>query len=280
MRRALDGAILRLNPDTGAAAAGNPLSGSTDLNARRIIAYGVRNPFRFTIRPGTSEVWLGDVGWTNWEEINRIQDPLGTVENFGWPCYEGAGRQGGYDGANLNICENLYAAGPAQSSRRTTRTTTQRRSSPARAARGRLLDRGSRLLSGRELPERVRRRALLRRLLAEVHLGHVPRRQRAPRPGNRATFATQAPVVDLQIGPDGDLFYVDYDGGSIRRIRPGTPPPPTPPGSSPPTRSTRALGRLPRMRPGAGTPGRSAPPPGRAKAASATRSASTGRTRG
>ena len=33
------------------------------------------------------------------------------MENFGWPCYEGNGRQPGYDGANLNICESLYTAG-------------------------------------------------------------------------------------------------------------------------------------------------------------------------
>ena len=31
------------------------------------------------------------------------------VENFGWPCYEGIDRQPGYDAANLNICESLYA---------------------------------------------------------------------------------------------------------------------------------------------------------------------------
>jgi transposase len=31
------------------------------------------------------------------------------VENFGWPCYEGPAGQRGYDSANLNICENLYA---------------------------------------------------------------------------------------------------------------------------------------------------------------------------
>ena len=31
-------------------------------NASRIIAYGMRNTFRFTNRPGTSEIWLGDVG--------------------------------------------------------------------------------------------------------------------------------------------------------------------------------------------------------------------------
>ena len=113
----LDGAILRIDPTspTGAAAPGNPLIGSSDLNARRIIAHGLRNPFRFTIRPGTNEVWVGDVGWNTWEEIDRITDPLGTVENFGWPCYEGAfpasARQSGYDGANIPICENLYATG-------------------------------------------------------------------------------------------------------------------------------------------------------------------------
>ena len=46
-----------------------------------------------------------------WEEINRIVSPTaGSVRNFGWPCYEGAGRQSGYDAANLDICEKLYAA--------------------------------------------------------------------------------------------------------------------------------------------------------------------------
>ena len=108
----LDGAILRVNPATGAGLPDNPLASSTDANARRIIAYGLRNPFRINIRPGTNEVWVGDVGWNTWEEVNRLVNPLGTgledVENFGWPCYEGQGRQSGYDGANLNVCENLY----------------------------------------------------------------------------------------------------------------------------------------------------------------------------
>jgi hypothetical protein len=54
------------------------------------------------------------VGWNDWEEINVVPNPTGpTVQNFGWPCYEGNGRQAGYDGANLNICENLYAASGA-----------------------------------------------------------------------------------------------------------------------------------------------------------------------
>ena len=70
--------------------------------------YGLRNPFRFTTRPGTGEIWIGDVGWNTWEEIDRIGSTA-TLTNFGWPCYEGAGRQTSYDNLNLNLCENLYA---------------------------------------------------------------------------------------------------------------------------------------------------------------------------
>ena len=108
----LDGAILRIDPVTGAAAAGNPLIGDADVNARRIIASGLRNPFRFTFRPGTSEIWLGDVGWGTTEEINRLPSLGAPVENYGWPCYEGLIRQSNYDDANLDVCESLYALGP------------------------------------------------------------------------------------------------------------------------------------------------------------------------
>src|SRR5215217_4430138 len=91
----LDGTILRIDP-------ANPSN-------RRIIAYGLRNPTRFTTRPGTDELWVGDVGWNTWEEINRINSASDSVvENFAWPCFEGNLRQGNYDGTNLNICENLY----------------------------------------------------------------------------------------------------------------------------------------------------------------------------
>src|SRR5688572_23230798 len=109
----LDGTIIRIDPDSGAALPGNPLYNSgNDANAQRIIASGQRNPFRFTFRPGTSEIWAGDVGWSTWEEINRIVSPTDAVlENFGWPAYEGNARQSGYDGANLPMLENYYARG-------------------------------------------------------------------------------------------------------------------------------------------------------------------------
>src|SRR2546423_1222223 len=47
----LDGSIIRVNPDTGDAMPDNPMFGSNTQNARRIVAYGLRNPFRFTFRP-------------------------------------------------------------------------------------------------------------------------------------------------------------------------------------------------------------------------------------
>jgi len=109
----LNGSILRVDPATGAALPNNPNAGSSDANARRIVAYGMRNPFRFTIRPGTNDLWIGDVGWNDWEEINRDSDPLTNVSNFGWPCYEGVNPQPGYQSIGLNICTALYAGGPS-----------------------------------------------------------------------------------------------------------------------------------------------------------------------
>ncbi|HEX5125046.1 MAG TPA: PQQ-dependent sugar dehydrogenase [Rhodanobacteraceae bacterium] len=109
----LDGTILRVNPATGEGAPDNPLT-STGLseNAKRIIAYGMRNPFRFTERPGTGEIWVGDVGWNTWEEVNRIpalpNDGSATLVNFGWPCFEGRQRTVDYSSADLPICVSLY----------------------------------------------------------------------------------------------------------------------------------------------------------------------------
>ena len=49
-------------------------SATPNPGRRRIVAYGLRNPFRFTFRPGTGEIWSGDVGWNTDEEINRTPD--------------------------------------------------------------------------------------------------------------------------------------------------------------------------------------------------------------
>jgi glucose/arabinose dehydrogenase/PKD repeat protein len=109
----LDGAILRIDPDTGAAWPSNANAGSGDANKARIIAEGLRNPFRMTVRSDGS-VWVGDVGYNTWEEINKIPDPNASPRNFGWPCYEGNAQQPEYAAHDLPICTGLGSQnGPA-----------------------------------------------------------------------------------------------------------------------------------------------------------------------
>ena len=81
---------------------------SPSSNASRILAYGFRNPFRFTTRPGTNEIWVADVGWGIYEEINRVITPTPTVApNYGWPCLEKQTRLSGY--RDLDMCKALYS---------------------------------------------------------------------------------------------------------------------------------------------------------------------------
>ena len=177
----LNGAVVRIDPNSGAALPENPRFGSEDLEERRIVGYGLRNPFRLTTRPGTSEVWVGDVGGATWEEIDRIPPGGPDVPNFGWPCYEGSGRLAGFDKADLALCEGLYAEPGAE----TTPFFAYRHRDPVVAgetcwvgpgAAGRgseLGDQRAGLLRGRRLPLPLRGRALLRRLLPALPVGHA-----------------------------------------------------------------------------------------------------------
>jgi glucose/arabinose dehydrogenase/PKD repeat protein len=219
----LDGSIIRVDPATGQALADNPLAGDPDPNARRIIAYGQRNPFRFTMRPGTDELWAGDVGWNEWEEINRIGSTRdATVENFGWPCYEGNPRQSGYDAANLTVCENLYSQPGAVSApffayhhnNRVVPNETCPTGSSSIA--GLAFE-----FTGATAYPTEYDNALFFADYSRDCIWVMPRgADGQPVPGQVRTFvAGAANPVNLEMGPGGELYYPDFDGGTIRRIR-------------------------------------------------------------
>jgi glucose/arabinose dehydrogenase len=219
----LNGAILRVDPATGAGLPDNPMASSSDANARRIVGYGLRNPFRITTRPGTNEVWIGDVGWSSWEEINRLVSPTAApVDNFGWPCYEGDGRQGGYDAANLTICENLYAAGTTAVEAPYFRYHHNDLVVPNDVCpKGGSSVAGTSFAfsSGGSYPAEYGGALFFadytRRCIWAIPTGT----NGLPDIAKRRTFVGgAAQPVDLEIGPGGDLFYVDL-GGTIRRIR-------------------------------------------------------------
>ena len=95
---------------------------------RRCGLTGCATPSALTIRPGTNEVWVGDVGWGTWEEIERIaRRPPQAVRNFGWPCYEGNAQQYRLRRPRPvpRACTRM---GPTRRPRPTTPTTTARRS--------------------------------------------------------------------------------------------------------------------------------------------------------
>ena len=223
----LDGSIIRIDPDTGAGAGGNPFAASADPNARRIVAYGLRNPFRFTFKPGTSELYTGDVGWNTWEEINTLHVPpaAGKHVNFGWPCYEGASHQPAYEAAGLGVCDGLYADGPGAVS------------APFFTYdHGQPLDQcgpGGSAVSGvafarpGDFPAEYQG-GLFFADYARGCIWFMAPSGGLPDPAAVTTFAKFDPgenaPVDLQIGPDGGLYDADIANGTIWAIRHGAAP--------------------------------------------------------
>jgi glucose/arabinose dehydrogenase len=104
----LNGTIVRIDPETGKGWPDNPLADRSSENEKRIVALGFRNPFRFTLDPQTGEMYVANVGSSEFEELDRIDLSAGLF-NSGWPCYEGRDRHFLFKTFGLPICEGLYA---------------------------------------------------------------------------------------------------------------------------------------------------------------------------
>ncbi|MCX4902892.1 sorbosone dehydrogenase family protein [Streptomyces sp. NBC_00878] len=97
------GKLLRIDPLGGkpyAIPPDNPFV--NDPNARdEIWAYGLRNPWRFSFDAGTGDLLIGDVGQSDWEEIDWASADSKGGENYGWSSMEGSHPfRGGTEPAN------------------------------------------------------------------------------------------------------------------------------------------------------------------------------------
>lgn len=127
------GSILRLDvsgpngyaiPPDNPFAAGQPREGE---GAPEVWAFGLRNPWRFHFGPQSGDLWVGDVGQNNIEEVTRIPAGRGG-ENLGWDHWEGSqpygtrvgrtdhrGPTGEYDhdGGHCSVTGGPVARGPS-----------------------------------------------------------------------------------------------------------------------------------------------------------------------
>ncbi|HZS53367.1 MAG TPA: PQQ-dependent sugar dehydrogenase, partial [Bryobacteraceae bacterium] len=205
----LDGAVTALDANA-------TLTAPVDPNEQRIIAYGLRNP-HVAFRPGTQEIWIGDRGWNTTEEINRIPDATtGVMENFGWPCYEGTGTTA-YSA--LGICTSLYSQTNATTAPYYTYN------HQAKVAAGDETGVGSGAISGLTFydsgsyPATYQGALFFADYLRNDIWVMFKGTDGLPNPANIANFMLgAASPTDLKIGPGGDLFYADLNGGTIRRI--------------------------------------------------------------
>ena len=212
--RALDpdslaGKIMRIDPLTGEGYADNPFyDGDPNSNRAKVYSLGLRNPFRFALQPETGEPFIGDVGWTGWEEVNT-----GRGANFGWPCYEGADglskQQGGY--RTTQACQDFYSE-----VRQGTHSVTSPLYSYTRRGVSSSVQVGD-FYTGTRYPDRYRGALFItdynQRWIRTLTLGAD---------GGVASvddFGSEPGVVQLSAGPGGDLYLMNIQEGKLKRLR-------------------------------------------------------------
>jgi glucose/arabinose dehydrogenase len=196
----LAGKLLRVTPE-GKGLPRNPLwTGDPDAARSKIWAYGLRNPFRFDIRPGTNQIYVGDVGLNLWEEVDVVDRP---GLNFGWPCYEGNIQSPRWK--RHPVCRRLYAKGK------------EAVKFPLVAYRHASVTGGT-FYTGDAWPSEFRG-AYIFADWQQSWMRYLTLRSDNAHTATTKDFAAEAAgPVELEFGPDGNLYYVSLNLGQIRRI--------------------------------------------------------------
>jgi len=181
------GKILRINSD-GSIPTDNPFYNTATGANRSIWALGLRNPFTFGFQPGTGRMFINDVGENTWEEIN---DGI-AGSNYGWPTCEGT-----CSPTNPNFRDPLFQYGHGASS-----TT------------------GCAILGAAFYnPPASQFPAIYigKYFFGDLCSGWI--RLFDPSTGTASGFATGiSTLVDLQVGPDGCLYYLTQSSGQVFRV--------------------------------------------------------------
>jgi len=176
--------------------AGNSLcnTGTSTQNCPEILAYGFRNPWRWSFDRDTGELWVGDVGQNALEEIDRVI----VGGNYGWRCFEGTQTYNSSCGPNASsslppIAEYGRTAGQSVT--------------------------GGYVYRGTAIPALVGRYVFGD--FVTGRLWHIPSDTRPTRNvTDESALATGLSIASFGEGADGELYLVNY-GGTLHRLRPG-----------------------------------------------------------
>jgi len=196
------GKVLRVDPETGLGLSDNPFyDGNPESTRSKVYNLGLRNPWRMTVHPETNELYIADVGWHLWEEINT-----GSGKNFGWPCYEGGNeglvKTGSYKARK--ICTDLYA----------TTDVTQPFYSWSHPTSGGAVVVGS-VYTGDTYPVKYKGALFFgdfdQREIRTLFLNEASSRQ-------EYFTSVDFPLTDIKQGPDGNLYLVDIQNSRVVRM--------------------------------------------------------------
>jgi glucose/arabinose dehydrogenase len=186
------GKMLRINSD-GSIPIDNPssfagIAGSTTGKNRAIWAVGLRNPFTFAIQPDSGRIFINDVGERSFEEIN-----LGVkAANYGWPATEGPT-------SNTNFVSPTYSYGHAGAAPIGCALSAGTFYNPLRTS----------------FPS-----AYVGKYFFTDYCSNWIYYLNPTSPNTPTLFHTglRGPV-DMTVGPEGALYYLQRGDGSVRRIR-------------------------------------------------------------
>lgn len=205
----LAGKLLRINAD-GTAPSDNPFfNGDPQANRSKVWAYGLRNPFRVGLQPGTDLPFVGDVGSAFWEEVNVAKPGA----NFGWPCYEGPEMNDVH--AALPFCQSFLAEDHVVEQ--------PVHAYPVAHLEGSAVI-GGVFYEGTEYPPELQGAYIFGDWVdGSVRAFNVDAQGQLAQGSVRQLFSDAGQPVAFEIGPSGDVYYLTFDPstgvGEVRRIR-------------------------------------------------------------